>query len=322
MNTTLISKQYSPNIYITPEGYLVCSNVPIARVGHQTYSKAEGLKDTTGKPLPDVDGWVDVYKDESVLFSQDTIASFENKPVVLGHKMVYPDNWSQEAVGFGTNVRRGVGPLKNNLLADLVITKKDAIDTIKAGHLREISLGYDAAYESDGPGKAHQTAIIGNHIAVVPQGKAGAFCRIYDSVDETVKAIERDKLMSFKEKLKQAFGQAVDSVDTFDEMAKPEAAAQEDAKPEASQPTQDAFPQQPTPAAQQATPQPQAQPAPVQQPMSPAVQQLNQKLDQIIAVLGQLTQSKSGDEKQGEQQATPQPQQQGFNIDPNKPIKG
>ena len=216
MNSTLIAEQYSPNIYYTPEGYLVCANVPIARTGYQRYAKAEGLTDTTGAPLPDLDGWVEVYKDASVLFSEDTMSSFENKPVVLGHKMVTPENWSAETVGVGTNIRRGAGALGNNLLADLIITNKAAIDIIKKGTMREISLGYDAAYKSDGPGHAHQLSIIGNHIAIVPQGKAGSLCRIYDSVDESIKAIKRDNFMSFKEKLKQALGVAVDSV-TLDE---------------------------------------------------------------------------------------------------------
>ena len=180
MANMLIEQQYSPNILETEEGYLVCKGVPIARTGTQLYSAQEGLQDSNGKPLPNLNGMIEVKKDADLLFAPATIASFENKPITLGHKEISPDNWRRDAVGISTNVRPGEGDLSHTLISDLLITDKTAIDVIKQGNIREISLGYNAAYESDGPGKAHQTLIRGNHVAIVPRGKAGAICRIRD----------------------------------------------------------------------------------------------------------------------------------------------
>lgn len=336
MNSTLIAEQYSPNLYYTPEGYLVCANVPIARTGYQRYAKSEGLTDTTGAPLPDLDGWIEVYKDASVLFSEDTMSSFENKPVVLGHKMVSPENWSAETVGVGTNIRRGPGTLNNNLFADLIITNKAAIDLIKKGTMREISLGYDAAYKSDGPGLAHQISIIGNHIAIVPQGKAGSFCRIYDSVDESIKAIKRDNFMSFKEKLKQALGVAVDSV-TLDEENDEKAAAAEkggNAAPAVNAPASTA------PASPSTTPAPTADNPTVpptapavnpntaaaeatgtEPPMSPAAAMLNAKLDQLLDLLTKLS-APTTDKEEKPAENTGASESAPISIDPSKPMRG
>lgn len=328
MNSTLIAEQYSPNIYYTPEGYLVCANVPIARTGYQRYAKSEGLTDTTGAPLPDLDGWVEVYKDASVLFSEDTMSSFENKPVVLGHKMVGPENWSAETVGVGTNIRRGPGALSNNLLADLIITNKAAIDIIKQGTMREISLGYDAAYKSDGPGLAHQISIIGNHIAIVPQGKAGSFCRIYDSVDESIKAIKRDNFMSFKEKLKQALGVAVDSV-TLDEENDEKA---DKAAPAVNAPVAPASPSTtPAPTADNPTvpvTAPAANPntaaaeaTGAEPPMSPAAAMLNAKLDQLLTLLTKLS-APTTDKEEKPAENTGASESAPISIDPSKPMRG
>lgn len=186
---------------ITPEGYLICKSVPLARTGVQVYSATEHLSDVNGVPLPALDGVIQVDKPEAVLFDPECIASWQNKPVTIGHNEVTAQNWRELSVGTAINVRRGVGPTANNLVADLLITDADAVRelTVNKQAAREISLGYDAQYQSDGPGLAHQTQIRGNHIAIVPQGKAGAFCRIYDSVP--LQEVGKGKLMSLKEEL-------------------------------------------------------------------------------------------------------------------------
>lgn len=196
MNTPL-----SPSMEITPEGYLICKSVPLARTGVQVYSATEQLSDVNGVPLPALDGVIQVDKPEAVLFDPECIASWQNKPVTIGHNEVTAQNWRELSVGTAINVRRGVGPTANNLVADLLITDANAVRelTVNKDAPREISLGYDAQYQSDGPGLAHQTQIRGNHIAIVPQGKAGAFCRIYDSVP--LQEVGKGKLMSLKEEL-------------------------------------------------------------------------------------------------------------------------
>lgn len=198
MNTPL-----SPSMEITPEGYLICKSVPLARTGVQVYSATELLSDVNGVPLPALDGVIQVDKPEAVLFDPECVASWQNKPVTMGHNEVNAQNWRELTVGTAINVRRGVGPTANNLVADLLITDANAVRelTVNKQAAREISLGYDAEYQSDGPGLAHQTQIRGNHIAIVPRGKAGSFCRIYDSDTVSLQAKGKGKLMSLKEEL-------------------------------------------------------------------------------------------------------------------------
>ncbi|WP_262211373.1 DUF2213 domain-containing protein, partial [Serratia ficaria] len=54
-----------------------------------------------------------------------------------------------------------------------------AIQLIEDG-LRQVSCGYDAEYEQTAPGKADQVEITGNHVALVPKGRAGNRCAIGD----------------------------------------------------------------------------------------------------------------------------------------------
>lgn len=202
----ILAQPISPNMQTTPEGYLLCRNVPIARVGIQTYSTSENITDIDGKPLPpDGNGHIQVYKSENVLFDPDAIASFQGKPVTIGHVMLDTNNWKENSVGYGFNVRRGEGEFNNHLMADLLLQDAAAIDMVKNNLVREISLGYDAAYVSDGAGIAHQEKIIGNHIAIVPQGKAGHSCRIFD---QKLEGTKMPKENSLKEKLLNAINSA------------------------------------------------------------------------------------------------------------------
>ena len=279
----------SENISRTAEGYLLCRNVPIARTGYYRYAKSEGLRDVYGKALEsDADGWISVYKSPEVLFSKATIDSFNNKPVTIGHTMIDPSNWAAKSVGIGTNIRRGTGALSNNLLADLLITDKSAIELVEKGDTRQISLGYNATYIAEGAGHAAQTSISGNHIAIVPAGKAGAACRIYDSMEAV---LEWEKRMSLKDKIAACFKD-----EEHVEEQQGEVSAQQG---EAPAPTADAFP----PAPQQAAP----APAPQQ---GGAAAEINAKLDAILALLQQLAPKQ-------QQAPAPAPQQQRYSIAPN-----
>ena len=66
----------------TPEGYLVCRDVPIARTGEMTYRAAE--LELEGDP----DRLITVRREESEVFSPAAIASFEGKDVTAGHPAV------------------------------------------------------------------------------------------------------------------------------------------------------------------------------------------------------------------------------------------
>jgi hypothetical protein len=164
----------SENMTKTPEGYLICHNVPIARTGYQDYLASElGLRES---------GQVRVYRPEDEVFSARTKASFESKPVTDDHpndaRGVTPDNYSSLEKGHVRNVRRGSGEESDLLIADLVIRDQRLIDAIEGGK-REVSCGYQCAYEEDGDRYLCRD-ITGNHVAVVQNGRAGPKVAIKD----------------------------------------------------------------------------------------------------------------------------------------------
>jgi len=161
---------------ITPEGFLLCRDVPIARVGEMLYAPGE-------VPVrPGKDFISRVSRDEAVLLHVDTLASFEGKAVTIDHpnEDVNPDNWEELAKGFARNVRVGEGDQAGHMVADLLITSRKAIAQVRDG-LREVSLGYDAEYEDLGGGFGRQIRITGNHVALVLSGRCGPMCSIGDS---------------------------------------------------------------------------------------------------------------------------------------------
>jgi hypothetical protein len=181
------TEQLGPTQSKTPEGYLLCQGVAIARTGSQTYAGAE-LKEL----IPSIDGLIKVIREESEVFRPETLASFEGKSVTIDHNFVDPDTWRELTVGTVQNVRRGEGDRIDLVLADLLITDANAIELVQVKKdaygmpipgdkpLRDVSCGYEADYVQDGPGVAYQRNIIGNHVALVERGRAGPRCSIQD----------------------------------------------------------------------------------------------------------------------------------------------
>ena len=169
----------STNIAKTPEGFLICKNVPIARTGYQTYLESELIED--GDPSERVN----VYRSPDEVFSPATLASFEGKPVCNGHPCVdvTPDNYKVYSKGHVQHVRIGKGDDADKILADLYITDKDLIDEIQNGK-REVSAGYYAEDKEDSTGRICQTKIRGNHVAVVDEGRAGRSVCIRDTAKD------------------------------------------------------------------------------------------------------------------------------------------
>jgi hypothetical protein len=164
---------------LTPEGFLLCEGVAIARTGEQRYSAQEVPVDAGP------DGVVTVKRLPEDVFREETIASFEGKPITVEHpnSFVTPGTWRDVSVGTVQNVRRGTGIEDDLLLADLLITAEDAIKYVNRD-LPELSSGYDAEYEQTEVGHAIQRNIIGNHVALVDRGRAGPRCSIKDSKEE------------------------------------------------------------------------------------------------------------------------------------------
>lgn len=162
---------------LTPEGFLLCMDVPVARLGTMLYGPGE-VPVKAG-----ADGTVRVTRDAEALFDPVTLASYVGKPVVNDHpddlEDVNPSNWRRLAVGITLNPRRGEGEDSDVMLADLLITDAEAIRDIQAGK-REVSAGYESDYEDTGKGTGRQLNIMGNHVALVEKGRCGPRCAIGD----------------------------------------------------------------------------------------------------------------------------------------------
>lgn len=171
------------------DGSVLFKDVPIGRTGEQEY-------DATERPelVPNDRGKVIVRRTPEEVFSERAMASFEGMAVTIGHPrdfdgqiiFVTPDNWRQLAHGHIQNVRRGTDDKTDLLLADVIVKTPEALQAIDDGD-DEVSCGYDADYEQISPGLAKQSAITANHLALVPNGRAGFRCAIGDSMPSTTK---------------------------------------------------------------------------------------------------------------------------------------
>ena len=172
------SERLGPKRSLTPEGFLLCEDVPIARCGTMLY--ADGEVPVTA----DRDGIIRIHRDPEDVFSPDSVASWNGKPVTYEHppEKVQTVNWKTYSVGVTLNPHRGDGAVYDNefLYADLLIQDADAVRDVLAG-LREVSGGYDAEYEDIAPGEGRQHLIVGNHVALVDRGRCGPKCMIGDS---------------------------------------------------------------------------------------------------------------------------------------------
>ena len=190
--------QISPHLVDTPEGFLICKDVPIARTGPQDYLARELQLD--GDP----DRLITVQRHPEDVFEEATLASFEGKPICDGHppENVGPENYAAYTKGHVQNVRRD----GEYIVADLYINDANLANEVRNNVKREVSCGYLCNYVPDGDGY-RQERIRGNHVAVVPKGRAGATVAIHDTAPEAEKG--RNKHVSdFWKSVLTAFGMA------------------------------------------------------------------------------------------------------------------
>ena len=175
-------------------GFLVDTPI-VARVGVQTYYLPDGTERREFRPASEV-------------FKPDSLASYQGKPVTLGHVTVNSGNARSVVVGAvsGSGERSDVA-----VVVPLTIYDKEAIEAAKAGRAGELSVGYktedintagwgnnetgeyklDGEYESqdDIPPEwvrfdALQTNIVVNHVALVYKGRAGVAKLNFDAQQE------------------------------------------------------------------------------------------------------------------------------------------
>lgn len=187
------SESLGPNRDRTPEGFLICYDVPVARIGEMTYGPGEVPMDLGVSG----DGRIRVTRSAAEVFDRNSMASLNGKPVTDDHPPVDvdPKNWAYYMKGVVVNPRRGEGDLEDFLLANLIIYDEEMIRDIEAGK-REVSCGYNPDYyqvlDKDTmqpiPGRGEQVHIRYNHLALVKAGRCGPNCAIGDrrTVDENL----------------------------------------------------------------------------------------------------------------------------------------
>lgn len=303
---TYFGSQISPNKVETAEGFLICRNVPIARIGPQMYLARELQLD--GEPEREIN----VNRYEEDVFDKRTIASFEGKPVTDTHpdEAVSPRNYSDLAKGHAQNVRRE----GDFLVADLYINDADLIQEIQSGRKKEVSCGYMCNYEPDGE-NYKQTHIRGNHVAIVQSGRAGHDVAIKDAA---AKAEERTQKMSkFSKAVLTAFGVA--AKDANDEELK--------AMTDIASIALDADPSEPA-EEKEAQDEEKAEPAEEKKAEDEMIEEapkgddLGSKLDKVIEMLGALMNKGAADEdpedKDLEEDADPEEEEETEDEDPEK----
>jgi len=161
----------------TQDGFLV-ANARIARTGIQLYTGHE-----VGLPDREV---VRVYRPPEEVFDRKAMRSMAMLPITLNHppSMVDSTNWKQYAIGdTGEDVVRDGECVR----VPMIIKDAKAIEAYEKDGVRELSVGYGCELKW-GRGEtpngeiydAKQTAIRGNHLAVVPAARGGSLLRIGD----------------------------------------------------------------------------------------------------------------------------------------------
>ncbi len=263
----------SDHITKKPSGGIVCTGVPIARTGTQEYLAGElGLDGDPQRVIP-------VARTPEEVFAPEAMASFEGVCVCDGHppEGVTAVNFSQYSKGHAQNIRRE----GDYLVADLHI--EDAVLAHQVLHRakREVSCGYSTTYVPEGGGY-RQTGIRGNHVAVVPRGRAGSEVSIKDAAQGAEKG--RNTMSEFWKSVLTAFGMA----------AKDASPEELDAMVSTTASVLDAAPEEGKQAAPPAKEEPQREKPPAQEePAAPAdaaaqTDALAAKLDQVLELLSAL----------------------------------
>jgi len=158
---------------LTPEGYLT-GRASITNIGIFEYRNKDG---TTRKE----------YRPPNEVFSNDSMTSFQHKPITNDHppEMVDATNYKKYAVGQTGSYVTDNG---YNLYIDMTVTDPTTIKAIQSGKTA-ISSGYRCDLDET-PGKelginydCVQRNIQGNHVAIVDRARAGDSAKIrMDSV--------------------------------------------------------------------------------------------------------------------------------------------
>ena len=163
--------EISPNWEETSEGYLRIK-ATFARTGLQRYRRQDGTEAVE-------------YRPEEEVSKQDALLSLANLPVTLEHppELLTPDTCRQYQRGHTGSMVEYRSPFA---VGFVTVTDREAIDAVKRGDAREVSVGYRVKFDAT-PGVTPdgqrydgvQREISGNHVAIVRKGRAGPEVRLH-----------------------------------------------------------------------------------------------------------------------------------------------
>lgn len=177
----------SDNILDQGKGGIICLNVPLARTGWQTYLGKELGDEFCNEYKIGPEDKIKVYRSPEEVLKPEAIASFETKTVTDNHPpdrtWVDGDNYKEFLRGHVQNVRKGSEKVDGEdvIVGDLAVIDATLAKEILDKTKREISCGYDYKLKPRSDGNFEQIDIRGNHVAVVPSGRAGDKVRINDA---------------------------------------------------------------------------------------------------------------------------------------------
>ena len=264
----------SEHITKKPSGGIICTGVPVARTGTQEYLARELQLDGDPERI------IPVRREPEEVFSPAALASFEGCAVTDGHppENVTAENFSAYVRGHAQNVRRSGDYVVADLHIDDAALASDVLNHVK----RQVSCGYLCTYAADGNGYA-QKGILGNHIAIVPRGRAGSSVSIKDAAQEAKKG--RKRMSAFWKSVLTAFGMA----------AKDASPEELDAMVSSTASVLDAAPAEKAPAA---APEKTAEPAQdTVVERAPKGDDLGSKLDRVLELLSSLKKEEPEEKK-------------------------
>ncbi|WP_144156547.1 DUF2213 domain-containing protein [Paraburkholderia sp. BCC1885] len=217
-------EQLGPKQSLTPEGYLLCLDVPASRTGQMIYGPDETPVKADGEEF------VRINRTDEEVFRPDAMASLNGKSVTNDHpdEDVSPANWKELEKGVVMNPRRGKGSEDDLLFVDLLIKDPDTIQAVRDGK-REVSAGYDAEYFQTGPGQGEQRNILFNHVALVEKGRCGPRCAIGDHAS-IPQPVEKHQMATPSKWLKKILDRAHDAKDEEEMKKIADEAAEEESK--------------------------------------------------------------------------------------------
>jgi len=132
------------------------------------------------------------YRPPEEVFHADALSSFEDAPITIDHpdRLITKENARQFTVGMVKDTPRRDGSFA---VARVLVTDASAIDEVENGRRRSVSCGYECDYDPtsgvtpDGERfDGIQRNIRGNHLALVPVGRAGPGAQVRLDADDAI----------------------------------------------------------------------------------------------------------------------------------------